>query len=130
LAGSVISIMNTWVKRILIGLLFGVWLLVMLTPTLAVVLARSGQLEIGSAGGPHTRLFLLQEADNEGLGLERAREVSPPVGLEGSASCLRTTVTYWMWTPGVENQPAEYCQCFDNATGRTIPEMSPACLMP
>lgn len=122
--------MNVWLKRILIGLLLIVWLLLLLSPTLAVVLARSGQIQLGSPDGPHTRLFLLQEADNEGLGLERARLVPPPPDVPDSVMCLRTTVRYWMWTPGAENLPADYCQCIDTTTGGAIAEQSPACPVP
>ncbi len=122
--------MNTWVKRILIGLALAGWVLILLTPTLAVVLARNGQIQLGSSDGPHTRLFMLQEADNEGMGLERARSVPVPDGAADSIMCLRTTVTYWMWTPGIENQPADYCQCLDTATGAVAGVTSPACPAP
>lgn len=122
--------MSKWIKRLLVALFLVVWLLIMLTPTLAVVLARNEQLQWGSPDGPHTRLFLLREAKNEGLGLERARAVAPPVDVADSVSCLRTTVQYWMWTPGVENQPVTYCQCVDAATGGAIPELPPSCLVP
>ena len=37
------------------------WLAVMLFPTLAVVLARNGQIQLGDSDGRHWRLFLLQE---------------------------------------------------------------------
>lgn len=122
--------MNIWLKRILVGLLLILWLLIMISPTLAVVLARSGQLQLGTPDGPHTRLFLLPDANNEGLGLERAREVPPPTGVAESVICLQTSVRYWMWTPGAENQPVDYCQCIDTASGSAIAEQSPACLMP
>jgi hypothetical protein len=122
--------MNIWLKRLLIGLLLVVWLVLLISPTLAVVLARNGQLQLGSSDGPHTRLFLLQEADNEGLGLERARPVPAPPGVAESVMCLRTSVRYWMWTEGAENLPADYCQCIDNATGSAIAERSPACPVP
>lgn len=122
--------MNIWLKRLLIAVVLIVWFLLIISPTLAVVLARNGQLQLGSPDGPHTRLFLLQEADNEGLGLERARAVPSPPGVESSVICLQTNVRYWMWTPGVENQPVDYCQCIDTATGSTIPELPPACQVP
>jgi hypothetical protein len=122
--------MSKWIKRPLVVLFLILWLLVMLTPTLAVVLARNEQLQWGSPSGPHTRLFLLKEAKNEGLGLERAREVLPPAGAADTVYCLQTTVRYWMWTPGVENQPVEYCQCIDAATGGTIQELPPSCQVP
>lgn len=122
--------MSTWLKRILIALLLIFWFLLLMTPTVAVVLARSGQIQIGEPDGPHTRLFLLQEANNEGLGLERAQRVRSPEGVPDTVTCLRTTVRYWMWTPGAEAEPVEYCQCIDTTTGATVPEISPSCLTP
>jgi hypothetical protein len=65
-------------RRLLIMLALIVWLLIMLTPTFAALLARNGQLTIGDLAGPHTRLFLLQAPDAEGLGLERTQRVRPP----------------------------------------------------
>ncbi|MEZ4516705.1 MAG: hypothetical protein R3C44_07655 [Chloroflexota bacterium] len=53
-----------------------------------------------------------------------------PVEAVDNIQCLQTTVRYWMWTPGVDGQSAEYCQCIDSATGIVVPEQSPACMTP
>ena len=119
--------MNRWLRRGLIVLFVLFWLGVMLFPTLAVVLARNGQLQLGDSNGRHWRLFLLQEPDFEGLGLERARPVAPPLAAP-SAACLRTTVSYWLWAG--EGQGADYCQCVDPASGAAVPDVPPACQAP
>lgn len=105
-----------------------IWLGIMLIPTAAFVLARNEQLQIGDSTGPHWRLFLLQEARTEGLGLERARKVSPPPDAPETARCLRTSVRYWLWTG--EGESADYCQCLDEATGAGLPITPPACQTP
>lgn len=118
--------MNVWLRRLLILLFLLVWLVLLLMPTVAVILARNGQIQIGRAEGRHWRLFLLQEAEVEGLGLERGRPVAPPLEAP-DASCLRTTVDYWLWAG--EAQGAAYCQCFGPA-GDALPVTPPTCLSP
>lgn len=103
------------------------WLALMALPTLAFVLARNGQVQLGDSDGRHWRLFLLQEAGSEGLGLETARPVAPPLEAPGAA-CLRTEVAYWLWAG--EGQDVAYCQCADAATGESLPAVPPACAAP
>lgn len=104
------------------------WLALVLTPTLAFVLARNGQVQIGGIDSRHWRLFMLQQADSEGIGLERARPVDPPPGSGESVQCLRTSIDYWMWNG--EGAPATYCQCTDTTTGTMVDIIPPACLLP
>ena len=118
--------MSVWPRRILIVLLLLVFLAVMLFPTLAVVLAHNGQIQLGDSDGRHWRLFLLQEADFEGLGLERARPVDPPLSAP-AAACMQTTVSYWLWVG--QGQTSRYCQCVD-AGGASLPDTPPACQLP
>jgi hypothetical protein len=120
--------MSRTARRFFIVLALVAWLLVMLTPTFAAFLARNGQVTLGDPAGPHTRLFLLQDPDAEGLGLERARRVRPPAEGFPGVICLRTTVSYWLWRG--EGQPASYCQCLDEATGAPSEAQSPSCLIP
>lgn len=105
-----------------------VWLAILLLPAFAFILARNQQIQIGDSGAAHWRLFLLQEARTEGLGLERARNVTPPPDAPETVRCLRTTVSYWLWTGEGEN--VAYCQCFEQETGGSLPITPPACLTP
>ena len=116
--------MSRWPRRLLMIAIVAVWLFIMLLPTMAFRLSRNGQMQLGASDGRHWRLFLLQDADAEGLGLERARPVGPPVEAP-SASCLRTTVTYWMWVG--EGLDTAYCTCVD-PDGNSIPQIPPACI--
>lgn len=120
--------MKVWIRRLLL-LLFGlIWLVAIMTPTLAFVLARNGQMQIGRTEGRHWRLFLVQGDDAEGLGLERSRPIAPPLAAPPSVSCLQTSVDYWLWT-GV-GFAADYCQCTDLATGDATDYVAPACPFP
>lgn len=116
--------MNAWPRRLLMIVILLVWLAVMLFPTLAVVLARNGQIQLGDSDSRHWRLFLLQEPDFEGLGLESAQPVDPPLSAP-AAACLKTTVSYWLWAG--EGQNVSYCRCADPATGDDLGDVPPAC---
>lgn len=120
--------MNVWLRRILMVLFVLFWLALILTPSLAFVLARNGQIQIGASEGRHWRLFMVQQADAEGVGLERGRPVSPPDDASDSAACLQTTISYWMWAG--EGQGTRYCQCVDSVTGDLVDDIPPACLLP
>ncbi len=118
--------MNVWVKRLLISLFVLAWLVVLFTPALAIVLAARGQLQVGPQDGRHVRVFLLQESEVEGLGLERARPVAPPQDAVG-ASCLQTTVSYWIWSgERDEGQDVAFCQCFGPDGGAFPSDVVPA----
>lgn len=118
--------MKVWLRRLLLLLFVLFWLALLLTPTLAFVLARNDQVQIGRSDGRHWRLFLVQEANTEGVGLERGRPVSPPGNAPESTACLQTTVSYWMWSG--EGQETAYCQCADATTGDLVDIIPPACL--
>lgn len=117
--------MNIWLRRLLMLGFVLFWLALLLTPTLAFVLARNGQVQIGRAEGRHWRLFLVQEADSEGLGLERGRPVPAPADAPDGVSCLMTSVSYWMWTG--DGPAVSYCQCTD-ANGDVTDVVPPACM--
>lgn len=115
-------------RRFLMLLFALFWLALLLLPTLAVVLARNGQIQVGRSEGRHWRLFLLQDAEAEGLGLERGRPVDPPPDAPAGARCLRVSVGYWLWAG--EGQGAAYCQCQDETTGESLSMIPPACQQP
>lgn len=102
---------TTWLKRLLYLVLFVLWLLVMSFPISAAILAINGQIEVGSQqSAHHVRVFLVQERNQEGIGLEWTRQASV-------AECRQGSITYAMWEGSAEN--ARYCTCID-ATGSVI----------
>lgn len=110
--------MATWLRRLIYFVLVLLWLLVMSFPVIAVVLAAQGQIEVGSAAsGSHVRLFLVQESDREGVGLEWTR----PARRTG---CREGRISYLMWEGSGEN--ARYCTCV-NASGAVVSSQPGAC---
>ena len=75
-------------------------------PFVAFTLAARNQIELGSSEQFYVRLFLIQEDNAEGIGLETAR----PYGIE--PSCIETNVRYFMWVGEPEN--VMFCQCRDS----------------
>ncbi|MFO7664156.1 MAG: hypothetical protein R6X18_16390 [Chloroflexota bacterium] len=120
--------MKRWVRRVVIFILVLFWLGIMLVPTFAFVLARNGQIQVGDSNHRHWRVFLLQEAQAEGLGLERARTVAVPDNAPVTARCLKTTINYWMWSGSGED--VTFCRCLDSLTGSTLALSPPACSLP
>ncbi len=124
--------MKVWVRRLSLVLFALFWLALILTPTLAFVLARNGQVQIGRTEGRHWRLFLLQEANAEGLGLERGGPVSPPFDAPDGIGCLKTSVVYWMWSgpngSSGDRLGTSYCQCTDS-DGNLADVVPPACMI-
>lgn len=92
-------------RRILYTVLFLLWLVFMLFPIFAVMLASSEQIQIGEAPGSHLRIFLVQEEEARGVGVEWAR----PSAVEG---CAETRLVYLLWRGRGEN--VRFCSCFDD----------------
>ncbi len=113
--------MNRWLKRILFLILLILWLFLISLPYFAFRLAARDQLEVGSPEN-HVRIFLLQDADAEGIGLERTR----PQRVD-SLQCSETSVRYFMWVGEPEN--VIYCQCQD-ATGAALTATNGRCRIP
>lgn len=111
--------MNKTAKRVVIIILVVIWFILIMLPSLAVILASREQIQIG-VGETSLRLFLLQEADVEGLGLEFMRPSS------ANPNCIQSTVNYFMWVG--ESQNIVYCLCQDPQTGNMLPAIGGSCL--
>jgi hypothetical protein len=111
--------MNPWLRRLGYLLVILVWLILMSLPLFSFVLAARNQLQIGSSEGNHIRIFLVQEKDAEGLGLEIKRLDSINPG------CAETSVRYFMWTGRPAN--VTFCQCVDLETGHALSTTQAEC---
>jgi hypothetical protein len=111
--------MNPWLRRIVYLLVILVWLILMSLPLFSFVLAARNQIQMGSTEGNHIRIFLVQEKDAEGLGLEIKSLDSTNPG------CAETSVRYFMWAGKPEN--VTFCQCVDPATGDALSAIQGAC---
>jgi len=111
--------MNPWLRRSVYLVIILAWLLVMAFPTFAFLLAMRGQLQFGDDNGRHIRIFLLQDQDAEGVGVEQQRLLREPAG------CRQTSVRYFMWSGEGEN--ITFCQCFDPVTNAPLPTEGQVC---
>jgi hypothetical protein len=109
--------MRRVVRQILHGSLLLLWIVAMLFPVLAVVLAVREQVLLGDDTGSHVRIFLVQERDSRGVGLDWRRPARE------RPDCLESQVVYLMWRGEGEN--ATFCSCYgrdgeltSNSTGR------------
>ncbi|MBI4769290.1 MAG: hypothetical protein HY784_02475 [Chloroflexi bacterium] len=72
--------------------------------TLALALAARGEV-LWQRGSASDRLFLINEQEAQGLGLESVRPYRGP----GGAACTRTSDRFFLWRGSGEN--ATYCEC-------------------
>lgn len=108
--------MRLWLKRFFTGVIFVIWLLIMLFPCMAFNLATRTQLQIGN----QMRIFLISEEIGEGIGVEWQRPFSTT-----DQQCMQTSVQYFMWTG--EGEDIVYCQCTNPTTGESLPSTPTAC---
>ena len=111
--------MRTWARRLTYILLAFIWLLVMAFPVVAAVLATQGEINLGRQSARHARLFLVQERDHEGVGLEWSRPATD--------TCRQGCITYLMWQGQGEN--SRYCTCVDES-GAVVSSEPGACPTP
>jgi hypothetical protein len=95
------------------------WLAVMSLPLLAFLIATRGEIQLGAGAQSHLRLFLVQENNAQGLGLEWSRREA------ATGNCAKTTVRYFLWEGSGADQGVEYCHCFDARSG--LPQGSRPC---
>lgn len=114
--------MKTWSRLIGCFLLILIWLFLISLPIFAFMIAARQQIQLGSDERNHLRIFLLQEKDVEGIGVELARPFStyPP--------CSQTSVRFFMWAGIPEN--VTFCQCFDPQTNDNLPAVPGVCNPP
>lgn len=74
-------------------------------PLVAFRLATNGEIRVGQEGGRQVRLFLLQEKETEGIGVQASRPQTD------DPSCMMTTVRYFMWRG--EGESNQFCICQD-----------------
>ena len=111
--------MNRWLRRLIYTLIIIVWLIIMSFPVFALVLASNQQIELGSDPNRHLRIFLVQEEEANGVGIEWARNA------RSANTCTKTSVNYVMWEG--EGESVTYCQCYDPLTGDLLPQEFSSC---
>lgn len=112
---------KAWLKRLGCFFVVILWLVGMLFPSFAFVLAAEGQIELGNQTGWYARFFLVREDDGEGIGVETTRP------FRGQDQCVKNNITYFMWEGNASEQNNSYCQCFDPSTGNPLPVLENSC---
>lgn len=111
-------LVTLWLKRLLYLFLFLLWVLVMAFPLGAALLASNGQIQLGGEDAANqVRIFLVQEREQEGIGVEWRRSMRDD-------GCRQGSISYVMWKGTAEN--ARYCTCFD-ANGDVLRSQPGAC---
>lgn len=110
--------MKKWARRFAYLLVLLLWLLVISLPFFAFSLAARKQFEFGDPAATYLRIFIIQERDAEGVGVELSRPFAPNSG------CQQTDVRYFMWSGSGED--VTFCQCLD-AQGRALSAIPGAC---
>jgi hypothetical protein len=100
-----------WLRRSGCLILFLVWLALMAFPCTLVTLLVNRELTYQRSDLPdhHLRLFLLQQPDERGFGLERGSIKSGSE--EEGQYCIVTTVNYLLWEG--EGKDIHYCNCYE-----------------
>lgn len=114
--------MRKWLRRTIIVILLGLWLIFISLPLFAFMLAARNQLQVGDDPRSHIRIFLVQEQNAEGIGVEWTRPYRP------NPACSQTSVNYFMWSG--EPEPVLFCQCYDPETGAPLPVEASRCTPP
>lgn len=103
------------IRRGIYLIIIMLWIILMSFPIIAFVLATRGELGVGGASKAGFRLFLLSDADVQGIGIERRKWA------DREDNCLESTTNYILWEGENENLDVTYCQCFDKDTGFAEP---------
>jgi len=120
-ANDLLNPMNAWSNNLGRFLFILLWLFLICLPMFAFILATRQEIKIGNDQN-NLRIFLIQEADLEGIGLESSR-LSP-----SRPSCTQTNVKYLMWVGEPEN--VTFCLCVDPETGYSLPAIQGTCHAP
>ena len=87
----------------------------MLFPIIAFVLAIRGEFGVGDANESGFRVFLLNDNNLQGIGIERRRRIN------SEDNCLQSTLNYLLWEGENDNLDITFCQCFEDDTGFADP---------
>ena len=82
-------------------------------PIFACRLITNGVLQIGNENGNFLNVFLLQEPEQEGVGIQWSRS------FDDEAICTSTSVRYFMFEGEGEN--LDYCSCTHEPETRPLP---------
>ncbi|MFK7804079.1 MAG: hypothetical protein AB8G95_20770 [Anaerolineae bacterium] len=88
-----------------------------LIPLFGCRLVTQGVLQFGDEDGRFLNVFMLQDPDQEGIGMQWTRTFEH----DDQAVCTRTTVRYYMFVGEGEN--LNYCECSNVSISESLPDM-------
>ena len=112
-----------WLKRFGCFLLILLWLVAMIFPTFAFVLAGTGQIQLGSEPGSNVRFFMVNEEDANGIGVQ----VKRPSSSTPSSKCYQNNLVYLLWEGDATGQNSSFCTCYDPNTNASLPVEENSC---
>ena len=83
-------------------------------PIFACRLVTTGVLQFGNEQGNFLNIFMLQEPEQEGIGVQWSRS------FDDEAICTSTSVRYFMFEGEGEN--LDYCSCTNDPVSRPLPD--------
>jgi len=90
-------------------------ILIGLVPLFGCRLVTQRVLQFGNEDGRFLNIFMLDEPDQEGIGVQWTRS------FDDEAVCTRTKVRYHMFVGEGEN--FDYCECLNEPVSRPLPDM-------
>ena len=105
-------------RRLIYLSIFLLWALLMCFPIMAFAVAIRGQVEFGNA----IRIFLVQEDNSQGLGIQWNRSAG------NQENCTKSSVRYFLWEGGDESLNIDYCQCYND--GDAMSSVNGLCTVP
>jgi hypothetical protein len=102
------------IRRVGCGIALVLWFTLLLAPCGLIVMATQGEIAIpqGSLPGQTIRVWLINEADERGLGTA-STSIYQPDNL--NTICLQTDSRFLLWY-GRPEPSVSYCECFTRAT--------------
>lgn len=105
------------IRRVGCAVLLVIWFAVLLLPCLFGLLLTRGEITFNTGSAPNqmTRIWLISEASERGIGLSTASVYPANSEYELNASlnnalCVQTDVRYLLWAGRAE--PVRYCECY------------------
>ena len=70
-----------------------------------------GEIRLPGAGPARSRVWLVREAENQGLAVSRGSLLSGSE--DGSQVCVETRVSFLLWRSDGTAIPSRYCECYE-----------------
>ena len=96
------------IRRLGCGIALVLWIILLIFPCLAIALISQGEItmQVGSIPGQSLRVWLIQDANERGLGIARPSVQSD----KGGNVCLQTDTSFLLWMG--KGASSSFCECY------------------